>query len=909
MLERLTPLLHPTVFDRPRRLTDVGSWHSHIPFAFFMVHLLRPRTFVELGTHKGDSYCAFCQEVDVLRLDTKCWAVDTWTGDMHSGFYGPEVLHELRGHHDSSYDSFSTLLPMTFDRALNLFADHEIDLLHIDGAHDVDTVRHDFESWLPKMSARGVVLLHDTTERTRDFGVWKLWTELADAYPGFELRHGHGLGVLSVGETPSPRMLELIDVARSDQSVEALFFALGDRIALSGRNAHQLEQLDAQERERAELAGVVAQRDRQLGELRAELERQRERLHELEVAGQREQQRLHELEEARADTQLLQAELNNVVQSVSWRVTAPLRAAKATLRPAAGFVRRHARASRLNQVARRHAIALRARRGVWTPPPIATDRRRPLSRRPLISIVLPTWETDPRLLRRAVDSVRRQTYDNWELCICDDGSTRVDTLNVLRELGTDEPKIRLRFLTENGGISRASNAAIELANGEFVALLDHDDELAAEALYEFAWLLDEEPQTDAIYSDEDKIDSAGRHSQPFFKPDWSPEYFRGVMYVGHLLLIRRTVVAAVGGFDSSFDGVQDYELMLRVSEQTDRIAHIPKVLYHWRKTPGSVAASLDAKPNIGLLQSKAVQAHLDRLGIPASAVPHPSHGHRVVLTPLPRIEWPSVTMVIPSRDAADYLQRCLGSIFEKTSYPSFDVIVVDNETQDADALEVLARYPVEVVRLAGNFNFSRANNLGLAQARGDFVLFLNNDTEVVDSEWLQTLVWHAELPGVGGVAPLLLYPDGTVQHAGVVLGFRGTADHVMRGFPSDADGYAGSLSCTREVAAVTAACLMTPRRIVENVGGFNEYFATHYQDVDLCLRLRAAGHRLLVTPRTMLIHHESGTRGPRYDFLDRAVLLDRWGPTIRAGDPYYNRNFSLDRTDYSVKPRTAVAAS
>lgn len=904
MLDRLAPLVHRSVLAHPRWLTDVDAWHAHIPLAFFLVHLLRPRVLVELGTHRGDSYCAFCQEVDALGLDTKCYAIDTWTGDVHTGPYGPEALEDLRSHHDPLYGSFSTLVQSTFNEALTHFSDGEIDLLHIDGEHTYDGVTRDFQAWLPKLSKRGVVLLHDTNVRTDDFGVWRLWRGLLTTYSGFELPYAHGLGVLFVGSEPEPGVAEFVKLTSEQPSeVTDFFFALGERAAARGRASRLADELERRQEEQTRLENAVRERDSQLEQFHIELNRLRQERSHREALER-------ELDAALARASALDVELASVQRSTSWHITAPLRRGKAALRRARRLMR--ILPPRLRAGIRRGSGKRLSLGKQVSAPRIVSRAGRPLATRPLISVILPTWNTDPDLLVRAISSVSQQTYANWELCICDDGSSRSDTRETLRQLVTCDTRLKVVFAESNQGISAASNMALELASGEFVTFLDHDDELTPEALYEFVGFFDEQPDIDVVYSDEDKIDVRGKRSEPFCKPDWSPEYFRGVMYVGHLLMIRRSLVEAVGGFDSSFDGVQDYELMLRISERTDRIEHVALVLYHWRKTPSSLASATDAKADIAAIQARAVQAHLDRTGTPAVASPHPTLPHRAVLRPKPRSKWPSVSIVIPTKNAPTHIARCLGSIFERTNYPSFEVVVVDNGTDDADARAALERHPVKLVAYDESydesFNFSHSNNLGVAAAEGKHVVLLNNDTEVVDAGWLQTLVWHAELPGVGAVGPLLTYPDGTVQHAGVVLGFRGTADHVMRGAPSTSDGYAGSLACTHEVSAVTGACLTTPRSVYEEAGGLNEYFATHYQDVDFCLRLRERGLRIIFTPRTRLIHYESASRGSQYDHLDRAVLLDRWQTVIARGDPYYNPNFSLEHTDYRHEPARVAAA-
>jgi hypothetical protein len=353
-----------------------------------------------------------------------------------------------------------------------------------------------------------------------------------------------------------------------------------------------------------------------------------------------------------------QALLDLMLCSASWRVTAPLRRIRVGLAAARAAARRAA-----GRLARRGASA------VGEPASSLFDSTT-LRYTPLVSVLMPVHDTEPILLRATVESVRRQTYPHWELCICDDGSTRTGTVATLRELAADDDRIRLSVSEENRGVSAASNRALALASGELAALLDHDDELAPDALLECIRVFGDHPETQVVYTDEDKLDEHGRHCESFFKPDWSPELFRGVMYVGHLLVARRELVEDIGGFDPEFDSIQDYELMLRLSERTDRIRHIPKVLYHWRKLEGSLAASLDAKPGITELQARAVNAHLERCGLPGEASPHPVLGHRVVIRPRDRREWPSVSIVIPSKDAADLLGPCLESVRRISTYPA-----------------------------------------------------------------------------------------------------------------------------------------------------------------------------------------------------------------------------------------------
>jgi GT2 family glycosyltransferase len=527
---------------------------------------------------------------------------------------------------------------------------------------------------------------------------------------------------------------------------------------------------------------------------------------------------------------------------------------------------------------------------------------------PLVSVLLPVFETPAAILEATIQSLLDQTMARWELIAIDDASSGPHIPEILARHAARDPRIRFHRRAVNGGISTATNDALARATGDHVALVDHDDLLEPEAIERCIDAI-RATGADAVYTDQDTIDDRGRHVWTFHKPDWSPEYLRHVMYVGHLLVVRRSLAVEIGGFSTAFDGVQDFEFMLRLGERTRRIAHVPAVLYHWRATAGSLASAPDAKPGIDQLQARAVQAHLDRLGVSATAAPHERFPHRCVVTPR-LVQFPTVSIVIPTKDRPDLIGPCLDSIVARTRYPDFEVVAVDTGTTDPRARAILGDHRIRVVPFTRPFNFSAAANVGAAEARGDIIVFLNNDTTVLSPDWLDHFVFHLAARDVGAVGPLLLYPDGSVQHAGVVLGARGTADHVMRRFPADADGYAGSLSCPREVSAVTGACLAIRRDMLERVGGWNEMYATHYQDVDLCLRLRREGLRCLFTPDVRLIHHESPSRGGRYDFLDRLLLMDTWRDELAAGDPVYPAACSLDRLDYSpCDPITEAAGA
>lgn len=515
---------------------------------------------------------------------------------------------------------------------------------------------------------------------------------------------------------------------------------------------------------------------------------------------------------------------------------------------------------------------------------------------PSISILTPTYNSSLDWFIETILSVLNQTSYDWEWCLVDDGSSVNDIRFVLNQLAEKHPRIRV-VLQSSGGISAATNRAVEMARGDYVCFLDHDDTLAPHAIERSLRELDK--GFDGVYSDEDKIDFSGKYyTETFLKPDWSPEYLLGVMYVGHFLCVRRQLILDIGGLDSQYDGIQDYELALRLSEHSLCISHIPEVLYHWRKIPGSVAADVKAKPKIDKLQQAAVNAHLTRLALPATAQQLGSH--RITILPEIKDTYPLVSIIIPTKDAPHHLERCLNSLFNISTYPNFEVVVVDNETTDPRAIKLMQEYPVKRLLFPHPFHYSRANNLGAQYAQGDYLIFLNNDTEIVAQNWIQNLLYYAEQPSIGAAGALLLYPDHTVQHAGVVMGIRGTADHVMRGFPAETDGYAGSLACAREVSAVTAACMMLTSQDFQAVGGFSEHYFHHYQDIDLCMKLVHLGKRNIFVPKATLIHYESVTRKEYYDLVDRYLLLDQWQDYIESGDPFYNPGFALDRFDYTM---------
>ena len=532
---------------------------------------------------------------------------------------------------------------------------------------------------------------------------------------------------------------------------------------------------------------------------------------------------------------------------------------------------------------------------------------------PMFSFIVPVYETPESYLRAMIESVLSQIYPYWELCLVDDASPSPYIGAVLQEYATAEPRIKVHRRESNGHIVRASNDALAMASGEFVALLDHDDLLTPDALYEVALALLEHSDADLLYSDEDKIDDEGRRFGPFFKPDWCPDSFLTRMYTSHLGVYRRSLVSDLGGFRAGFDGSQDYDLVLRVTERTDRIVHIPRVLYHWRVHSGSVASGAQAKPYAYDAALRALNEAMERRG-EGGRVEHlgDALGHYVVRYAIRSHE--KVSIIIPTRDHGDDVDRCLTSIFERSTYPDFEVLVLDNGSREPATRQIfenwMRREPdrLRIIRHDVPFNFSEINNYAASHATGTHLLFLNNDTEVVAEDWIEAMVEQAQRESIGAVGAKLLYEDGRIQHAGVVLGIGGIAGHAFRFFEADAQVHYNYLQTVNNFSAVTAACMMMRRSVFEEVGGFDERFAVAYNDVDLCLRIGRAGYRIVYLPHVVLFHYESKSRG--YDVSEEQVARDQrerelmqrvWG-IAGLRDPCYNPNLTLEREDFSIAP-------
>ncbi|MCP5503325.1 MAG: glycosyltransferase [Leptospiraceae bacterium] len=524
-------------------------------------------------------------------------------------------------------------------------------------------------------------------------------------------------------------------------------------------------------------------------------------------------------------------------------------------------------------------------------------------KKPKISIILATYNSDLTYLEECIESILKQKYSNWELCIADDASTDVEVKKVLQAYSEREEKVKIIFREKNGHISAATNTALSLASGEYITMVDHDDIVPSHALLEFVSLLNKNPNAELIYSDEDKIDKNGKRFGPFFKPDFSPDTFNSIMYIGHLTLYKRSIVEEIGGFLEDYCGCQDYEMTRRYIGKVgySNIYHIPKILYHWRVAEGSIAENPENKPYAFENAKKAIKRDLKEQCTVENGV---FKGVYVVKYKADFSK--KVSIVICTRDKVSLLRSAINSILNKSTYTNYEIVVVNNNSIEEETLNyfkeiVKLKNPITIIDDYSKFNFSKLNNKAVSMCSGEFIIFLNNDTEIISKSWIEDLLGYAQKSHIGAVGAKLYFEDYTVQHAGVIagLGSENIAGHVFRGVNREHSGYYGSLMVPYNYSAVTAACMMVERKKFEEVDGFDEELEIAYNDVDLCFKLLNKGYYNVVLPFVELFHYESKTRGiedtkeklKRFE-KERNYMSKRW-KSIIEGDPYYNKNLSL----------------
>jgi GT2 family glycosyltransferase len=535
-----------------------------------------------------------------------------------------------------------------------------------------------------------------------------------------------------------------------------------------------------------------------------------------------------------------------------------------------------------------------------------------LPERPLVSVLVPTYDPSEEALRACIDSVLTQSYPDWELVIVDDASRAAHVRQILDGYAASDARVRVHYRSQNGHISVASEDALERAKGQLVGLLDHDDVLCRHALLSMVQAAAAHPEAEVFYSDEDKLASNGVRCQPHFKPAFDPDRLLGQNYIAHFLVARRQAMVAAGGFRKGFEGSQDHDLVLRLTQNLDAksVVHVPEILYHWRQGAASTAGSVEAKPY-------ALEAGCQAVNDALQAQSYPAVAEIDAVGKCYRVRWelphpaPRVSIIIPTRDALHLLRQCVSSLLERTNYDDYEVLIVDNQSVEEATLRYFAQVVsdprVRVIPYAHPFNFSAINNFAVAHASGEILVLLNNDIEVEDGNWLREMVALAARGDTGCVGAKLLYPDGRIQHAGVVLGIGGVAGHAFKYAPRDALGYFSKLRMAHTVSAVTAACLAVRKSVFEQVGGLDERGLTvAFNDVDFCIKVREAGYRNVLTPHAVLVHHESATRGSDDDESRRErfageqrVMKERWGAAL-VQDPYYSPHLTLEREDYGL---------
>ncbi len=534
----------------------------------------------------------------------------------------------------------------------------------------------------------------------------------------------------------------------------------------------------------------------------------------------------------------------------------------------------------------------------------------PLGQQPLISVIVPVYRTPEAYLRDMIESVRDQGYENWELCLADGSEDGGETGRLVEKYAAGDSRIRYLVLEKNLGIAGNTNAALHMASGEWIGLLDHDDVLEASALYEAARAMGENPSADVIYTDEDKVTTDLRlHFDPHMKPDFNPDLLRSNNYICHFFLCRRSLALDAGGFSPDYDGSQDYDFILKCTEQARQILHLPRVLYHWRTHPASTAENPESKMYCYEAGKRAIEAHLKRTGTEGTVEMLPGYpGYYHVEYPVEGE--PLVSILIPNKDQKETLMNCIRSIQEKSTYRNYEIIIIENnsETEEIeDCYRQLEAQGLRVIRWEGPFNYAAINNYGAARAAGEYLLLLNNDTEVIAPGWIEAMLGNCQRPEVGAVGAKLYYEDHTIQHAGVVMKLAGVCGHVLCGMAGYDPGPFARAIIQQNYSAVTAACLMVKKSIFQQVGGLAEEFQVAYNDVDFCLKIRQAGYLIVWNPRAELYHYESKSRGyettpekqARFQ-REKELLLQRWPDYISQGDPCYNPNLTLTAPDCSV---------
>ncbi len=544
---------------------------------------------------------------------------------------------------------------------------------------------------------------------------------------------------------------------------------------------------------------------------------------------------------------------------------------------------------------------------------LAKQRETVFDYSPRLSIVIPAFRTPERFLAAMLDSLLAQTYTNWEVCVADGSPKGEGVERVLKRYAIKDERIRYVILGENKGIAGNTNAAIEMATGDFVVLADHDDTLAPDALFECVKAINKDPEIDVVYTDEDKLDiDGGELFEPHFKPDFSPDLLTSVNYICHLFVVNHELLLEVGGFRQEFDGAQDYDFILRCTEKARKICHIPKALYHWRCHQDSTSSNPESKLYAFEAGARAVKAHYDRLNIPVRSV-EKGIDYGIYHTTFEIPGDPLVSVIIPNKDHSADLDLSMRSLIERSTYQNLEFIIVENNSTDPETFAYYEKIQkefefVHVVTWEREFNYSAINNFGVSFAKGEYLLFLNNDTELINPDSIKEMLGYCQREDVGITGVRLLYSDDTIQHAGVVVGFGGIAGHTFIGLHKAESSYFNQAMCARNYSAVTAACMMSKRSLFDKVGGFSEDLAVAFNDIDYCMKIRSLNKLVVYAPYALFYHYESKSRGledtpEKVERFNREIrkFSEKWPDILRDGDPYYNPNLTLRKSNFALR--------
>ena len=960
-------------FEYEKEFQDITwPWVGHRYFAYDLVRNIKPKKIVELGTHKGTSFFSFCQAVKDEALDTEINAIDTWQGDKHAGFYGDDIYKFVQKIVNKLYSNVKIkLIRKTFDDAIFEFKDESIDILHIDGLHTYEAVKHDFENWLVKVKKNGIVLFHDIKVGESDFGVCKLWEELKQKYQTIEFHHSFGLGVLFKNKGDNSNK-----ITRLQKELQMHYYYIYERMKNEKINnsinsiKNKDVQLKQKENEIKSKENEIKSKENEIKSKDGLIANQNKTL---EAFGKLNNTLLGRTNWAVHNPKKF---LKKYFEKANWAVRNPWKFIKKyfvsklikfwqkiviiggkikwTMCNPKKFLKKYN--TKIKHLSREHAYHLKneglvksTKRtinylifGKGTLDKLPENKKEQvesyhervknfekyLNRKgykgikkiisnfkynPKISIIVPVYNVSKIWLEKCIDSVINQYYTNWELCLQDDASTKEETLKCLKSYENKDRRIKIGYSKKNQNISLASNEALKLATGDYIGLLDNDDEITPDALYEVVKILNKNKESDFIYSDEDKIDMNGVYCDPHFKSDYNSDLLLSQNYICHFSVIRKELIEKIGGFRASYEGSQDHDLFLRLVEKTKKIYHIPKVLYHWRKIPGSTAAEYGSKNYAWERGRKAVEDALERTNIDGKAELGEFPGSYHLVRNLKNE--PLISIIIPFKDYPELLDYSIGSVLKKSTYKNFEIIGISNNSEQKETFKKIEYYKkldsrVHFYEYNVPFNYSKINNFAAKKSRGEHLVLMNNDIKVITSDWIEQLLQHSQRKEVGAVGAKLYYPDDTVQHAGVIIKLGGIAGHSHKFFRRESPGYFGRLKVIHDVSAVTAALLMVKKEIYNQMNGLDENLEVAFNDVDFCLRLREQGYLNVFTPYCEMYHYESKSRGNE----DTKEKMERFKKEINyikkkhrkiflefACDPYYNPNLTINRRDFSLK--------